>query len=393
MGVAVFDILQLSTFSKFNLIAGNRGLNNPVKKVNVLDYEFDLAKRSGHKRCKFDKESFIVTSMLFAKDDPGEILKAVEYLIEDQASGLAIKNIYYDGLGKDVIDYADKMNFPILIFDKSSGPIENIVTQIANRIKESESLEAQEIKLQTLAERNVCASMVRSMAMELNSLFEENCFSIFCRPKTYLSDTHLQYQIGYAKRFLDKYSSVFHYKDGILFIITASEFKAKREALISQILCRCGIKKDEFHIAVSSFHDQLSELDLCICESMYAMQFGEISGRDYSAFEDLGIYQVIFPHLKDIWYYKFYQKTILPVLEYDAKYNSSLLPTAEEYIRQNGNIKVTAEKLILHENTIRYRLNKIKEIWNIDQQNGGFYEQLSVAMKLYPIYNKKNETN
>lgn len=133
MSIAVFDILQLSIFNKFSLIAGNRGLNNTVRSVNVLDFEFDLMKDPMHPRCRFDKDGFVVTSFLFAKESPQDIIKTVEWLIEDGVSGLAIRDVYFKTLGQEITDLADREGFPIFIFDKSAGPIEKIVMLIYNK--------------------------------------------------------------------------------------------------------------------------------------------------------------------------------------------------------------------------------------------------------------------
>ena len=108
MSIAVFDILQLSIFNKFSLIAGNRGLNNTVRSVNVLDFEFDLMKDPTHPRCRFDKDGFVVTSFLFAKESPQDIIKTVEWLIEDGVSGLAIRDVYFKTLGQEITDLCDR---------------------------------------------------------------------------------------------------------------------------------------------------------------------------------------------------------------------------------------------------------------------------------------------
>jgi len=69
------------------------------------------------------------------------------------------------------------------------------------------------------------------------------------------------------------------------------------------------------------------------------------------------------------------------------KYNSELFNTAIEYIEKDGKINETAQALFLHKNTIRYRLGKIKELLNMEDYEGRFYEELSLAIKVYKIYN------
>jgi DNA-binding PucR family transcriptional regulator len=38
-----------------------------------------------------------------------------------------------------------------------------------------------------------------------------------------------------------------------------------------------------------------------------------------------------------------------------------------------------------HGNTIRYRINKIKEILEMENLEGSFNEQLSIAIKIYKV--------
>nr|WP_243157966.1 helix-turn-helix domain-containing protein [Aminipila terrae] len=57
-----------------------------------------------------------------------------------------------------------------------------------------------------------------------------------------------------------------------------------------------------------------------------------------------------------------------------------------KFVENDGNYIKTAEALYLHKNTIRYRINKIKELHHMENSELNFYEQLSIAIKLYKIY-------
>lgn len=394
MGIAVYDILQLSIFNKFNLIAGNQGLTNRVRNVNVLDYEFDLAKKSERTRCHFDKDSFVVSSMLFAKDDPGEILNAVRYLIEDQASGLAIKNIYYSDLSKDVTNLADREGFPIFIFDASVGPIEKIVTLINDRIRESESLEIKEAKLRQLFDRRMDPVAVKAVALDLNARFQNYCCGIYLKPRQFFAGVHLQYQIEWARNHLPKYCDIFTFQEGLILILTSdqpfNESSVNKQA--ARYLYECGIEQEQFYVALSMPHEHLSELDSCICESIYAMEYCELTGNSWSTFSDLGIYQIIFPHLYDCWFFDYCQRIINPILEYDQKYNSELMETARAFIHCQGNVGQASTQLLMHKNSIRYRLGKIRDICGFNCENRDFYEELALAVKLHDIYRKSNRS-
>jgi DNA-binding PucR family transcriptional regulator len=76
----------------------------------------------------------------------------------------------------------------------------------------------------------------------------------------------------------------------------------------------------------------------------------------------------------------------MPIMQHDEKYNTELLTTAIKFVENDGNVPETAKSLFAHKNTIRYRLNKIKEILQIEGRELDFLEQLSVAVKLHKLY-------
>ena len=85
MALMVKDILELPSGQKMQLLAGGKGLNRPVVSVEIADYEFapDVTFAPGIEfdlQETMDPASFIITSFLFAKDDPSAILTAVKTL-------------------------------------------------------------------------------------------------------------------------------------------------------------------------------------------------------------------------------------------------------------------------------------------------------------------------
>ena len=94
MALTVQDILELPSGQKMQLIAGEKGLTNPVVSAEIADYEFapDLAFAPGvsfNLDEAIDPGSFIITSFFFAKDDPAVILSAVKTMHEMGVAALA----------------------------------------------------------------------------------------------------------------------------------------------------------------------------------------------------------------------------------------------------------------------------------------------------------------
>mgnify|MGYP001912850961 FL=1 len=92
------------------------------------------------------------------------------------------------------------------------------------------------------------------------------------------------------------------------------------------------------------------------------------------------------PSYSEGYMINFYSDTIGKIKHYDQKYNSELLQTATVYVKLGGNIKNTAKSINLHENTVRYRINKIKEIFNTTNSEFEFYEELALGIKLHLIH-------
>ena len=118
MAITILEAMKLPTFKDFDLVAGYRGLDREIQRASILDYEYESSLFDKPIQTYFEKEDFVISSLIYAKDDPSLILESVKGLISDGVSGLAIKNIYYDELPEEVIKYANQMDFPIFMFDK-----------------------------------------------------------------------------------------------------------------------------------------------------------------------------------------------------------------------------------------------------------------------------------
>lgn len=104
-----------------------------------------------------------------------------------------------------------------------------------------------------------------------------------------------------------------------------------------------------------------------------------------TAFDDLGIYRLLFhlhgtPELAS-----FYEETLQKVVEHDEKHGSELVPTLKAFFATHGNLSKTAELLYLHRNTVSYRLQRIEEITGLQLDDEDDRFQLQLALKLRDI--------
>lgn len=112
MTLTVLEATKLSTFENFKLVAGHRGLDRVIEKVGILDWEYIKKIEGDPIDSEFVNGEFVLTSLLFAKENPEYIMEAVKYLEEGEVSGLAIKNVYYQEISDEIIRYANERAFP-----------------------------------------------------------------------------------------------------------------------------------------------------------------------------------------------------------------------------------------------------------------------------------------
>ena len=99
-------------------------------------------------------------------------------------------------------------------------------------------------------------------------------------------------------------------------------------------------------------------------EALLAANVAEAEGSAMLAFEDTGAYRLLLPAMSEDpgELERFYEETLAPLAAYDEQYETELVKTVEAYLDNDGNVAPTAEQLFTHRHTIRYRLERVKEL-------------------------------
>ena len=78
---------------------------------------------------------------------------------------------------------------------------------------------------------------------------------------------------------------------------------------------------------------------------------------------------------------RFYAETVAPLSAYDDQYETELVATVEAYLDNDGNVAATAKQLFTHRHTIRYRLERVKELCGHDVSATEGREKLGLGLK------------
>jgi DNA-binding PucR family transcriptional regulator len=78
---------------------------------------------------------------------------------------------------------------------------------------------------------------------------------------------------------------------------------------------------------------------------------------------------------------RFYAETVEPLVVYDEQYATDLVQTVEAFLDADGNVAGTAGRLFTHRHTIRYRLERVRELSGLDVGSTDGREKLSLGLK------------
>ena len=106
-------------------------------------------------------------------------------------------------------------------------------------------------------------------------------------------------------------------------------------------------------------------------------------GRGLLAFEDTGAYRLLLGAMSEdpAELRGFYSDTVEPLAAYDEQYETNLVGTLETFLECDGNVQATAAKLFTHRHTVRYRLERARELSGLDVGSTDGREKLSLGLK------------
>jgi sugar diacid utilization regulator len=140
-----------------------------------------------------------------------------------------------------------------------------------------------------------------------------------------------------------------------------------------------------FHLTIGASRRVGDPVDLYRAgsEARLAVNVGEAEGRPLLAFEDTGAYRLLLPAMSEdpAELERFFAETIEPLAAYDEQYETELVATVEAYLANDGNVAATAKQLFTHRHTIRYRLERVRELCGHDVSATEGREKLGLGLK------------
>ncbi len=143
------------------------------------------------------------------------------------------------------------------------------------------------------------------------------------------------------------------------------------------------------YIGISQESRQIEDYYLCYkqAQKTLAILCSRFPDKGYMLFNQLGSYSVLY-HLGDPMVVPLFLKTYLdPLLQYGK--NRDLFDTLRVYLLTNGNITETSNALYIHRSSLKYRLDKIRQLMDMDIDNAEERFNLMLAYKLFDLFGEK----
>jgi DNA-binding PucR family transcriptional regulator len=170
----------------------------------------------------------------------------------------------------------------------------------------------------------------------------------------------------------------------VILLPGADDAQAARgaDALVREL--QASLSGHTFAIGRSRVASEPNDLHRAASEALLAANVAEgDADRPVLAFEETGAYRLLLSAMSEDpgELQRFYAETVEPLVNYDEQYETDLVQTVEAFLEADGNVAGTAQRLYTHRHTVRYRLERVRELTGLDVGSTDGREKLSLGLK------------
>jgi len=372
----VANILSKPLFKNFRLISGRSGLNNKVTSAGFFEWEQDLQITKS-----FAKGEFVITTLSSIKDDTSVIDRSLKLLINNHVAAIAIKDVYFNDLSEELKTYSNDNAVPIMFF--SDTYIDEVLYEVKNETLNRLYTSFNEIVLDSLLLNDNLDNLEKENILhKINPFFHSG--SMLCAYISNTTDTGI-----ISQEALDLYTNVLlegevnilkqmngtdfihafiAYKRGIFLLITANSddldiINAFKIHLIETFRRTAALSGT--CIGISNPIIGFDNISTMLTEAIFANTSCILDNKNVVEINDAPFDHIVFKDRYLLNSNPYYERILSKLSEAPAQ-RSPLLDTLLTLMICNGNVDQTAQKLFQHKNTIRYRLSKLKSVFDVD---------------------------
>ncbi len=393
MSLTICDLLNI--FPGSVIVAGEKKINNKITIFGAIDAPDST---------KWVKPNeFIVSSGYIFKGDILLQKKIIKELSEKKSAGLGIKmHRHLDNIDIKVIKYANEKEFPVLKlpYRTTIYELSNLVFNYANKYNNSDhsqeksQIAKNEFLLNVLTNNIDSKLAINFRANQLGVKLDRGYMVAVAKYKNECNNklnddeiTDKLYKLfARIKYIFDIQGGIGDFSNIFFLIPSKIEEEAVKKANDIKSILKENFPDFNFNFGIGKYYSSSHHLFRSYYEALRVLEFSNriFGNSEINTYNKLGIYRVL-DYSKYTELKKFVRDYLGPIIDYDKKHNNDLIYTLESYIKNNCNFRKCANDTYLHRNTIRYRINKIEEIGDINLNFSEDLLNISIAIKLLKL--------
>lgn len=383
--ITVLDVLSLPIMSNAKLRAGHNGLSNKIQYVNILDNRYDDTDTSSQLP-KYG-ENFYITSMYYGKDDAAYIASVVQHFIDVKAAAVCIIDEYIDKLPEEVYALCNEHRLPIIFVDKET-PYPIIISSIMELKLSYQKAQKMEALFYELTRPGCDEEQVKEILKQIHPGFANHIAAFHCQNvgEGRQKITDISNQLKLISMMNSRpLTFASEYREGILILQSFKEASSKMEGdIVEKLVAEIQCLLPKAAIGISALHPLL-EIGQAISEADTALMSGAGNVQGVMHYEKLGPIRLIMELQGKPQLEAYYREIFDPIDVYDQKYRSHLLDTIVSFVENNMDYIKTSKAMFVHENTVRYRLSKVKNMIPYGNCDMDFQQTLYLFYKIMKL--------
>lgn len=380
MYISVESIYNSPDFKDLKIIAGKNGMHRNVNSVSVSDMKITYSDK-----VFFSEGDLFISALSFFDDcNPEEIEEYFDCLINQKTAGLIYSNIenYEKYISKDIIKKCNDADYPILVLNNNTSYASIMAT--INRYIAFEDLTASyKYAIHEIQNRLLSNSDLHELVSRILPGSEEYLIAL-CFDGEIISDIMFS---DFIVNTLNSSTNVYAGGLGMKYYLMTGTTEIEINKHYSYVLHSLKNYFKIDNMGTSRIHKRW-EIKTAISEATDAYCTACRSNKEFVEFSPLSTFQLL-SLVSDSYeahaYYDEFKRVVSS--NCTAAHFDEIFDTLKAYIECHGDYKAMAEKCHQHENTLRYRINKLKAWLDMEDDPISFHEVSSIICKLDILYN------
>ena len=390
MSLTVREALSLNVLKEAVVVAGHRGLDNPIRWTHILDHPdvSDWVKGG---------EVLITTGYGIYKDAEAQIKYMLE-AVKMKVAAIFITTQYLPQVTPEMRDIADTHALPLVELPPTTAFIE--VTEAILRRLAAKSIDAERDYLidallaGNLPEGAETLARLSELGLEPDQhyvLALAQCANAPVDQTLSEADSRgLFAALNQAPR-----RAVLIAKSGWVVALFSMGARAASSVpfarILEETLKESGAQK--IRVSVGRLARKLSDFPISYREAQEALFIASITSDTKTVYHynDLGVWRLLLRVDDQNELERFADHYLSALTRHDREQQTNWLKTLETFLEENGNLRATARRLELHRNTVTYQLDHISQLLGQDLNDSEVRLNLQIALRVRRLLEEKQK--